>query len=477
MPWKKREPAIDLELMDRQQEVLTLIAKGRTNPEIAAELGITLDGAKWHVREILSKLGVESREEAAAYWRAHRRPGHRLARTLGTFGSLGLAKGVAVGLAVAAIALLGVTALQSLQSGDPAPASPATATPAPEPTPTSTGPTATTAPPPSISAEEVELLPGMFLEPGPTPVADIELPVPPEPTPTFQWDGESTMIYGRETGELINLGPGEPARFSPDGAWAVWVSVNRFEGDIHAINLRTRERRDLGDGGYVSHFVDDDRFYLDVESTRYAVSVSTGERELVPPGSLPMPPLDATPGGYRLESNSLDVPHQTRFTVTDGAGALVARFDAYAAHFATSTELAVRTIPFNGSTHLFLVDLGTLATTYVASIPFDVQHGQFSATSTHVVWNPDVCADPGETYILERESGSLGRMNRGLLPWVYASPPGLIAEGMTGLQRLLDLETNRYVFVSPAGWPYWSDDFRYVSVGWVAGHGSFCVDG
>lgn len=54
---------------ERQREVLDFIARGRSNPEIAVALGISLDGAKWHMREILSKLGVESREEAAEYWR------------------------------------------------------------------------------------------------------------------------------------------------------------------------------------------------------------------------------------------------------------------------------------------------------------------------------------------------------------------------------------------------------------------------
>ena len=53
----------------RQREVLTLLARGRTNREIAEELGISLDGAKWHVSEIITRLGVQSRDEAAEYWR------------------------------------------------------------------------------------------------------------------------------------------------------------------------------------------------------------------------------------------------------------------------------------------------------------------------------------------------------------------------------------------------------------------------
>src|SRR5450830_1335802 len=55
----------------RQREVLDLLVRGRTNPEIATALGISLDGAKWHVSEVITKLGVDSRDEAAEYWRAH----------------------------------------------------------------------------------------------------------------------------------------------------------------------------------------------------------------------------------------------------------------------------------------------------------------------------------------------------------------------------------------------------------------------
>jgi DNA-binding CsgD family transcriptional regulator len=57
------------ELNERQREVLALVAKGLTNAQIGERLGMTLDGAKWNVSEILTKLGLASREEAAEYWR------------------------------------------------------------------------------------------------------------------------------------------------------------------------------------------------------------------------------------------------------------------------------------------------------------------------------------------------------------------------------------------------------------------------
>jgi DNA-binding CsgD family transcriptional regulator len=61
-----RPPTPDI-LTPREWEVLDLIRAGLTNQAIADRLGISLSGAKHHVSEIISKLGVESREEAAAF--------------------------------------------------------------------------------------------------------------------------------------------------------------------------------------------------------------------------------------------------------------------------------------------------------------------------------------------------------------------------------------------------------------------------
>src|SRR5947209_11300366 len=61
-------------LTDRERQVLGLLRLGLTNEEIAQRLGITLDGAKYHVSQILSKLGVSSRDEAAAVVLAGQRP-------------------------------------------------------------------------------------------------------------------------------------------------------------------------------------------------------------------------------------------------------------------------------------------------------------------------------------------------------------------------------------------------------------------
>jgi hypothetical protein len=47
--------------------VLSLLREGLTNEQIAERLGVTLHAARYHVSEILSKLGVATREEAAAW--------------------------------------------------------------------------------------------------------------------------------------------------------------------------------------------------------------------------------------------------------------------------------------------------------------------------------------------------------------------------------------------------------------------------
>jgi NarL family two-component system response regulator LiaR len=54
-------------LTGRETEVLRLLARGRSNKEIAADLSIGEKTVKTHVSHILGKLGVSSRTQAALY--------------------------------------------------------------------------------------------------------------------------------------------------------------------------------------------------------------------------------------------------------------------------------------------------------------------------------------------------------------------------------------------------------------------------
>lgn len=55
-------------LTERETDVLTLLAAGKTNKEIAWALCITIHTVKAHTSRILHKLAVESRTEAAVLW-------------------------------------------------------------------------------------------------------------------------------------------------------------------------------------------------------------------------------------------------------------------------------------------------------------------------------------------------------------------------------------------------------------------------
>jgi len=66
------EEQASLGLSARELEVMSLIAGGHTNGEIAAHLFLAEKTVKNHVRRIYSKLGVESRRDAIAHWLATR---------------------------------------------------------------------------------------------------------------------------------------------------------------------------------------------------------------------------------------------------------------------------------------------------------------------------------------------------------------------------------------------------------------------
>ena len=60
------------ELTEREREVLTLVARGYTNKQIADTLFVSEKTARNHVSHILDKLGLSRRSEAAAFAVEHK---------------------------------------------------------------------------------------------------------------------------------------------------------------------------------------------------------------------------------------------------------------------------------------------------------------------------------------------------------------------------------------------------------------------
>jgi DNA-binding NarL/FixJ family response regulator len=61
-----KNAAHDEELSEKEKEVLTLMAQGKSYTAIARELFLSVDGVRYHIRHVYEKLQVHSRGEAVA---------------------------------------------------------------------------------------------------------------------------------------------------------------------------------------------------------------------------------------------------------------------------------------------------------------------------------------------------------------------------------------------------------------------------
>jgi DNA-binding NarL/FixJ family response regulator len=68
---RQQEANAFAELTEQERRVLTLVADGKTNREIAQELHLGEGTVRNYVSNVLSKLGVSNRAEAAAYATKH----------------------------------------------------------------------------------------------------------------------------------------------------------------------------------------------------------------------------------------------------------------------------------------------------------------------------------------------------------------------------------------------------------------------
>lgn len=117
----RRTPPKSALLTPREQEVLDLLREQLSNEEIAARLDVSVAGVKYHVSEILGKLGLENRHDAARW--AERAAAERRPWWAGAFAPLaalwrklpGLAAaGNAIAFAAGAVVLAAVGGLAGL---------------------------------------------------------------------------------------------------------------------------------------------------------------------------------------------------------------------------------------------------------------------------------------------------------------------------------------------------------------------------
>lgn len=137
-------PTFDGQLTAKQRRVIALIERGKTNFEIAQELGVSLEGAKYHVSEILSKLEVDSREDAVRAWREYNSTGARVRRAWAGVAGIPILKFAIIAAATVPIVFVAVViaiARGSNSGGGEVPAAGST----PTTTATSTAPAGSTA--------------------------------------------------------------------------------------------------------------------------------------------------------------------------------------------------------------------------------------------------------------------------------------------------------------------------------------------
>jgi len=115
---RPRHPDI---LTPREWEVLELLRSGASNAQIAERLGITERTAQFHVSEILSKLGVASREEAAALPLPERRRWWAAWPLWARIAGAATVAAAAAGLAILAWGVLRTGGPTEAQRGQPAP--------------------------------------------------------------------------------------------------------------------------------------------------------------------------------------------------------------------------------------------------------------------------------------------------------------------------------------------------------------------
>lgn len=480
----------DYDWTPRQRQVLDFIARGYTNPQIAEMLNVSLDGAKWHVREILSKLGVDTREEAAEYWRAQNGLRVRLSRlfrgvaTVGTLRWAGLAGGVVIGAGgmvalIATLSAMGDGRSGGAGPGDEPTAATATSTqPASEPTAgaspsavATASPAGTAASPVAIGTISTEPLPVVAAAPFPLRLS----------ASIYTWpdhDRESTVVYDTLTGGYRNFGPGMVGTFTPDGTKMAWVA----DDEVWLVELPDGDPRVLGPGSGLLLF-----------TTNTTVAVSAGgpsrytEYDLVTGTSrtieIPSRPVTAADGTELQYIAPGAVQGTWRYAAIPGNGGDAIEFEALSVTLTGSGEAVLATSPQDGRTNVVLVDLATREVTPIAGATSGIGSISIAANNRWIAWTDNYCGDSsqawgprGTTKVFDRDTGAV--LDLGETFWLAGfTPDGRLGLGDFGARQLVNLDNGEIEVTLPQNGTSdvaWSSDFHYATRGQALGHGGHC---
>ncbi len=203
------------QLTPRQQEVLALIARGRTNAQIAETLGVGFETVKTHVAEILGKLGVDSREDAAALYTEQSSFRYRAVRAARALAAAVFSKaGLIAGGVVVLIAAAAMVSVLLARSNDDQVASPTVVLATPTAVASATG-----SPPPTTTPAPTGI---------PTPVTPVAIP---------------SVVNGKPVKELVE---GPPVPF-PDNV-VLYLGVSECANCGFGLGaLRRIYRNDAGE--------------------------------------------------------------------------------------------------------------------------------------------------------------------------------------------------------------------------------------
>ncbi len=475
----------------RQREVLDLIARDKTNQEIADTLGVSLDGAKWHMREILSKLNVERREDAAEYWRLHNGWQPRLGRAWRSLAGVSALKLSGTAVVGAVLLFASVAVVLSLRDNEPhSGAPPAEANPSVTASPAAPLPSPTLPPPPPTPRQIV-----LDTSERPQPAETTRVLGSPPDSVFPPWNGVATVIYDIQRGVAIDLGPGaQPAVFSPDSTTAVWTVGPQFGQGTEAfvIDLATGAKRSLGPARLAGFRDDETAVTVDADNVRHTVDVNTGEATLAADDIhidyFPTSPDPSPQDRYVIDPPGFASPDLRTYTIRDPrSDAVLLILEAVAVTSAGPDHVAAVSAPIGARSNVYLIEVATGLTTFVATAIPGVNNFPFSADEQSILWTDGYCGDqPGMVTLFDRATAQITRLDFGSVGpnvnprWARLAPEGQIAIGSFGAADLIDRHTLAFRTVLPprpdgyGGDVTWSANYRYASHGPYGGHGGLC---